>query len=161
MTDVFLQFAEAKKRPHIVLSPTYTPAHKHDSMPLCTFAPTASSGRRQAADTTGRTGPSIYDAPHRPDDAITNIIALEMGIPLSWQRWVGVWINFRATLCRFGQRHQVVSACISASSARISSIAMRSRRTKSCSSCRVAVALAATSKNFGYAFGIGVLERTA
>ena len=147
MTEAFLQFAEAKKRPHIVVSPKYTTAHKHDSMTLCTFATTASSGRRQTADTAGTTGASIYDAPHRPHDAIANIIALEMGIPLSWQQWVGVWIDFRATLCRFGQRHQVVSACISASSARISSIAMRSRRTISCSSCCVAVTLAATSTN--------------
>ena len=51
------------------------------------------------------------------------------------------------TVRRFGRRHQVVSACISASSARISSIAMRSRRTISCSSCCVAVTLAATSTN--------------
>ena len=109
MTEAFLQFAEAKKRPHIVVSPKYTTAHKHDSMTLCTFATTASS-RRQTADTAGTTASSIYDAPHRPDDAIANIIALEMGITAivaavggGLDQFPGDSVSFRsATSGRFG-----------------------------------------------------------
>jgi hypothetical protein len=40
----------------------------------------AAADRQRTKDKAGKTGPSIYDAPHRPDDAIANIIALEMGI---------------------------------------------------------------------------------